>query len=189
MGGTVNSVWPSGEDWKALEKTLDGKDDTRKEAMLRSDGLMVLYVLLLFVTLPLLILDRAVNTLDAATLPQSLKWLPGVWKYRVMVLLGLLVLLLFVLTFQAMQGFGLEKSLHKNAQASFKTDLEKATSESEKKATWIKIGQEAGKYPAHETIWVSVTIFLHLLAVLTLLMREWLILRGDKPLPRIGFSW
>ena len=190
VGGNVNANnWPRGVEWVALEKALDGKEENRKEATIHSDGFMVIYILLLFVTLALLIVDRVLATLDEARLPPFLKWLPAVWKYRVMVLVGLLLALLFLLSFQAIQGFGLEKALYKNAVSIHKTELDSATSESEKKAVWIKIGQEAGKYPTQQTVWVSLVVFLHLFAVLTMLGREWLNARGDKPLPRIGFSW
>jgi DNA-directed RNA polymerase subunit RPC12/RpoP len=189
MGGTLHAIWPNGEEWTTLEKTLAGTNDSRKEATLRSDGLMVFYILILFLTLPLLVVDRLFTTLDEAKLPPYLKWLPAVWKYRVMVLVGLLVLLLFLLSFQSLQRFGLEKALYRNAETTYKVELEKAVTDSEKKAVYIKIGQEAGKYPAHTTGWVSVAVFLHTLAVLAMLAREWLVLRGNKPLPRIGFSW
>ena len=190
VGGSANTHnLPTGEDWKKLEKVLDGNDEPRRAARLRSDGLMVLYALLLFASLPLLYAQQFVKEVNAAKLPSALRWLPRVWQYLPLVLLGVLSVLLFLVVFQSFQRFGLQSALETVAKLNYDKELTESTSESEKRAVWIKIGQEQGKYPAETTIWVGVVVLLHFTAVLAMLGLAWLDVRGGKPAPRVAVNW
>ena len=182
---------PKGDMWSELDKVLADKSDKDKykPAVLRSDWLVLLYLLLLALTVLLFAAERVVR--DPATFPLTAKltFLPPLWKWRLVVLGGLAVLTFLLLWFQAFQGFGLQRSLDTFAQADFKEKLADKPTDAEKRELWIKVGQTAGLFPVKQTFWLNLLLVLHAVAVVALAARFWLSGRENKPLPRLEMKW
>lgn len=184
---------PGGADavkqWEELDNKLSGRMDD-KSFMIRTNWLIVLYVLLLLGTVILFVVERVVR--DPAAIPAlaNQQWLPGVWKWRLVFLGGLAVLLFALLAFQSVAGFGLQQSIDVVAKQKFQKELnEPNPTDTQYRSTLIAVGQEAGKYPVTQTLWLRLLLLLHGLAVVAMAARFWLASREAKPLPRADVRW
>lgn len=183
---------PKGKQWEELDKVLAGKptDDKYKDAFLRTDWLVLLYLLLLLGLVVLFAAERVVQ--DPAKFPPlaGQKWLPPIWKWRLAVLGGLAVLAFAVLWFQALQGFGLQKAITTYVQTDVKEKLTAPNqTDAEKREIWVEYGQRSGILPVYQTFWLKLLLVLHAVAVVAVAGRFWLDLRGNKPLPRADVRW
>jgi hypothetical protein len=175
----------AGKEWEDFERILEGKFEGKESARLRSDGMIIFYLLIFLFTLPLVIVERVLKQPEQSKLPGPLLWLPQVWKFVPIVLLGLSFLLFVLLAFQSLRGFGLQHSATAMATLTHQKALEAAETSTAQRAVWIEIGQTYGRFPATQTLWVNILFWLHLLAVLGYLARFWMKSRGNKPNPAI----
>lgn len=192
FAGKGDSNVPKDDLWKELDKVLADKSDKEKykPAVLRSDWLVLLYLLLLLLAVLLFAAERVIRDPAAFPLTAKMTFLPPLWKWRLVVLGGLAVLTFLLLWFQAFQGFGLQRSLDTFAQADFKEKLADKPTDAEKRELWIKIGQTAGLFPVKQTSWLTLLLVLHATAVVALAGRFWLSGReAGKPLPRLDVKW
>lgn len=184
---------PGGADavrqWEELDNKLSGRVDD-KGFMIRTNWLIVLYVLLLLATVILFVVERVVR--DPAAIPPlaNQKWLPGVWKWRLVFLGGLAVLLFALIAIESVAGFGLQKSMDVVAKQNYQKELgEPNPTDTQYRSTLIAVGQEAGRYPVTQTVWLRLLLALHGLAVVAMAARFWLASRDAKPHPRADVRW
>jgi hypothetical protein len=176
--------------WDELDDKLAGRteDPTVK---VKTDWLIVFYLLLMILTVALFVSERLVKDPNPVLLPAPLKFVSVVWPWRLLLLGGLAVLAFLMVWFQSMGGFGLQKSLDTLAKAEFKERLNDPNpKENQTRSTYIAIGQEANRYPAHQTFWLKLLLVVHAVAVVGMSARFWLAQRGPaKPLPRADVRW
>ena len=189
FAGGKSQLTTTNPELDALEKVLEGKDDTKKLAALRSDALVIPYLLLLLPTVVLAFAERFVSKIDASKLPPAVAWLPKIWHFLPMLLLALCTLLFVLIAVQSWRGFGLQHSIDRLALQKYEAELAENPAETKAREIWIKIGLEANRFSAQSTLWIALVVWLHFAAVLALLAKLWLAMRGAKPLPRLGVSW
>lgn len=174
--------------WDDLDEKLSGSGED-KSVPVRTDWLIVLYLLLLLGLVVLFAAERVVR--DPAKFPPlaGQKWLPPIWKWRLAVLGALAVLAFAVLWFQAIQGFGLQQSVRKIAEAKYQPVQKENGRDTQVRSRDIAVAQELGKFPVTQTIWLKLLLVLHAVAVVALAARFWLDLRDNKPHPRLDVRW
>ncbi|MCU0704182.1 MAG: hypothetical protein MUF18_09435 [Fimbriiglobus sp.] len=182
---------PKGDEWEKLDAGLAGKGDTDpyKDATLRSDWLLLPYLLLVWVLVLLSAAERVVR--DPATFPLTAKltFLPPLWKWRLVLLGGLAVLAFLLVWFQSLQGFSLQKSINNFAYHEYNKKLAEGPTDAQKRELGIRAGQTAGRYAVQQTGWVNLLLLAHAAAVVAMAGRFWLTSREGKPLPRLDVKW
>jgi hypothetical protein len=182
---------PKTPEWERLEKGLAGagEDDRYKAATLRSDWLILLYLLLLIALVLVLAAERVVR--DPAVFPPtaSMTFLPPLWKWRLVVIGGLAVLAFLILWFQAFGGFSLQRAINNFAWYEYNQKVADTPTAGEKRDLAVRAGQTANTYQVHQTLWLNLLLGLHAVAVVALAARFWIDSRGHKPLPRLDVRW
>ena len=182
---------PDGPEWKRLDEGLAGKSDSDRynAAVLRSDWLVLLYLLALILLVVLLAAERVVR--DPAAFPPTagMTFLPPLWKWRLAVLGVLAVLVFLLVILQSFGGFGLQRSIDNFAKYDVKEKLANNPTEKDKREAWVKAGQISGAFPVHQTLWLNLLLVLHAVAVVALAGRFWLDSRGPKSPPRLDVRW
>lgn len=182
---------PQTTEWKNLEKGLAGTsdDDRYKAAVLRSDWLVLLYLLVLLALVVLFAAERVVR--DPATFAPTAKltFLPPLWKWRLAALGGLAVLAFLILWFQAFGGFSLQRSVHNFAWYDYNLKVADSPTAADKRDLAIRAGQTANAYQVQQTLWVNLLLTLHAVAVIATAARFWLDSRGAKAHPRLDVRW
>jgi hypothetical protein len=125
------------------------------------------YILLFLLTLVLALACLIVPRLQMA-LPPALQQL---WPWRSAFVLGLVCLAYVFLVLEVLVGFGLESS-----------------TKSEIAAVSANLGTPV-YYALHRTFWLRLAVLAHTLALVGAALDFWLILRKNRPLPRIDISW
>lgn len=182
---------PEGAEWKKLDNGLANKSDDARynEAALKSDWLVLFYLLLLLLLVLLLAAERVVRDPAAFPATANMTFLPPLWKWRLVVLGGLAVLVFLLVCLQSFQGFGLQRSIDNFAKYDVKEKLANNPTEKDKREAWVKAGQVSGVFPVHQTLWLNLLLVLHAAAVVAMAGRFWLDSRGTKPLPRLDARW
>jgi hypothetical protein len=148
--------------------------------------LLLLYCVLLILTVLLAWAERLVRTEPTVmTVPGPLAWLPGVWPYRFALLIGLAALLLVLVLYQSVRGFGLETSVRRYADGKHAAVLGAADTAAKRQVAEIQAGMEAARFAVQPTTARDLAAAAHVVAVLALLARMWLARRGDRPPPRV----
>jgi DNA-directed RNA polymerase subunit RPC12/RpoP len=188
FGGHDGAI-PSGDDvrepnvkeWKDLEASF--------ETRLKTDLLVMPYILLLLPVVALAVIERVVNP-ATTTLPGPLMWIPQVWPYLLYILGGLTLLLLLLVGFASLRGFGIERATREVAEVRYKEKLDAGPTGSELRKVNILVGQETAKFGPRQSAWLNLLLVFHVLAVLALAARLWLNARGPtRSLPRVGVTW
>ncbi len=182
---------PKTVEWERLEKGLAGagEDERHKAANLRSDWLVLLYLILLLLAVLLFAAERVVR--DPATFPPTAKltFLPPLWKWRLVLFGGLAVLAFLVLWFQAFGGFSLQRAINNFAWFEYTQKVADSPTAGDKRDLAVRAGQTANTYLVHQTFWLNLLLVLHAVAVVALAARFWLASRENKPLPRLEMKW
>lgn len=179
------------KEWENLDKGMAGRaDDARYDsAVLRSDWLILLYLMALLLLVVLLAAERLIRDPAAFPATASMTFLPPLWKWR-LAAIGVLAVVVFLLVcLQSFGGFSLQRSIDAFAKFDVKDSLATNPTEAQKRELWVKAGQIAGAYSVHQTLWLNLLLVLHALAVVALAARFWLDTRGAKPLPRLDVRW
>lgn len=184
---------PQTAEWKSLDKGLSGagEDDRYKAATLRSDWLILLYLLLLVALVLLAAGERVIRDPAAFAPTAKMTFLPSLWKWRLVAIGGLAVLAFLVLWFQAFSGFSLQRAINNFAWFEYNqkvADTPPPTA-GDKRELAIRAGQSANAYQVHQTLWLNLLLVLHAVAVVALAARFWIDSRGAKPLPRLDLRW
>jgi hypothetical protein len=151
--------------------------------------LMLPYFLLLILATVLAWGDRLVPTLpDPHRLPPPLRWLPGVWPHRALVLAGLAGLSLVLLVGELSGGLGMERAIRRavaDDPGLVAKRKEAGNDPAKQAAADYAEQQELDKYNLRRTWALTIAFGTHLLAVLGLGAVAMLHRRGTKPPPRI----
>jgi hypothetical protein len=178
-------------EWQSLEKGLTGlgEDDRYKAAAVKSDWLLLLYLLLLLPMVVLFAAERVIRDPAAFAPTAKLTFLPPLWKWRLVALGGLAVLAFLILWLQALQGFGLQRAVNEYAWYEYKQKVVDNPPAVEKRDLAIRAGQTANSYMVHQTLWLNLLLVVHAVAVVGMAARFWLASRDAKPLPRADVRW
>ena len=182
---------PTADTWTKFEEAITPKSGEQKPAALQGSLLLIFYLVpFLLIAVVLFAAERVITDPAKLKLPPALAVVGRFWPWRLAVLGGLALLLLLLVWAAALQGFGLQHSADKYARAKYQTDVENPNlTDNQKRAVWVAVGQEQGKYPVTPTPWLRLVLVLHGLAVLALLVRFWQATRGHKPPPRVAVQW
>lgn len=187
-------VYPPGEEqrtkqWEDLDNKLSGRADD-PTAKLRTNWLIVLYVLLLVVAVVLFVAERVIRDPAKFPLTAQVKPLHAVWKWRLAALGAVAVVAFLLVWVQSFRGFGLEQSIQAMARVKYSERLtDPNPTDTQFRATWIDVGQEASKYPVHQTFWLNLLLAVHAAAVVGVAARIWVQARGATPHPRLDLRW
>jgi hypothetical protein len=143
------------------------------------------YLLLIFPTLLLAVAGPIVE-MGKVKLPPDVQ---PYWQYRPVVLGILATLLLLLLLAQWASGFGLQRAVSEWAEAEF-AESKAAANTPEKLQVWeMQVAMLKGKFHVRATPWVRIAVLLHLLAAAAVLAEAGLMMRGNKPPPRLAAMW
>lgn len=179
------------QEWQRLEKGMMGlgDDERYKSAALKSDWLILLYLLLLLAMVLLFAAERVIRDPAAFAPTAKLTFLPSLWKWRLVALGGLAVVAFLILILQAFQGFSLQQAIHKFAWYEYYQKLVDNPPANVKRDTAIQAGQTANAYMVQQTLWLNLLLVLHAVAVVAMAARFWVAGREAKPLPRVDVKW
>jgi DNA-directed RNA polymerase subunit RPC12/RpoP len=182
FGGHDGTV-PEVKEWKELESSLPTR--------LTWDLLIVPYTVLLLAAVALAAVERVLKDPKPRDLPAPLMWLPQVWPYLLYILIGLAAATFVLLYLASLRGFSLERVPHELArlEPSVEKALEAGPTGTELRRVNIQVGQNAARFAPGQTVWLNLLLIAHVVALLALLARLWLVARGPKPFPRIGVQW
>jgi hypothetical protein len=176
-GMSVNAPTPELQktaEW--LEKDVNGLD---------TDWMLLPYILLLFVTLGLAVVERLFQNPNILTIPGPLAWLPTIWPRRYLLLTALTGLLLLFFVGHTIRGKALPGAIERQATLVYKAKIDEADTTVKKQEAQVLVGQEIGKYVVTSTTFRALAFWAHVVALLGMIARWWLASRGAKPLPRI----
>lgn len=111
------------------------------------------------------------------------------WKFRPAAIgLFALMMLLFVLA-QWASGFALQKAVSDKIEDR-NAEKKGQANTPEKMQRWeMNVDSEKGYFHARTTIWLRLAVLANLIAVLAAAVETCLMLRENKPLPRVGLMW
>jgi hypothetical protein len=150
-------------------------------------GTGLLYLLLLLPTLLIAWANLLVPVLGVHVPPQ----VKHLWPHRLPVLVVATAVLLLLLLFQMVTGFGLEKAIEKPPTESVKET--KASSE-DRLAKGLSQGAKGegarfARLSAYRTFWVWWAFLLQIVVLVGVLLEFWLDRRGSRPLPKMDIAW
>jgi len=152
---------------------------------LRTSWFLVPFLILMFPALALAFGGLLVEILKVKIPPN----LQSIWRFRP-ALLGLfaLMMLLFVLA-QWGSGFGLQKAVSEKIEERNAEKKAQANTPEKLQRVEMTVAMDKESFPARTTIWLRFAILANLIAVLAAATETCLMLRGNKPPPRVGFMW
>jgi hypothetical protein len=163
-----------------LEKTINEQ--------IRTSWWLFFYLLSLFPAVILTWAGQIVTRYQLESrLPQVIR---QYWKYRTQILIGLAGFTLATLLLQTMVGFGLQNGLQRGVETEFAPELEQAKNNSvEEQKVRVRMAVAVHNYHTNTTFWLRLTIYAHLLAVLSIVIENLLVRKGEGPPPRVAVMW
>lgn len=108
------------------------------------------------------------------------------WARRHSVLAAAAVVLLLFLTLQWTVGFGLYHAAQDVVETQYSKEPQEPSNEVMKRK--IKIGRDMGERNLRTTMWLRLSLLLHLLAATGIALDMAIAVRGKRPVPRIGIA-
>jgi hypothetical protein len=194
-----NGLFPGGYSaytqnaWGGLFATLSWDEVAEDEMQLKEElrnrlhtsWFLFPYLLLLLPTLAVAVAGPVVDVAKVK-LPPNVEQL---WHFRPALLGALCVISLLFLMAQWASGFGLQRAV----QSKIEADLAeaKAAANTPEKVQRLEMRMDAakGRYHARTTVWLRLTVLLQLLACAAVAAEAGLMLRGNKPPPRLAAMW
>jgi hypothetical protein len=163
------------------EVTADAKDI---DAKMRTSWWMWPYMLVLFVTLVAAWAERILlRKIDPDQLPEPVR---EYWPQRFAILSTAAGVLLLLLLFQSLVGFGLETAIRHHVYGDFAMREANANSEPERQVVEVNKGKAINGYDLKMTTARQLALAANVVALLALLGRWWLDRRGpDAAPPRV----
>lgn len=156
----------------------------------RTDWLMVPYLIALIVAVVFAWAERMVAALDRTRLPPPLRWVAAVWPYRIPVIAALATVAFILLVAQASNGFGLERAMKGLVGERFAAErTASAGNPAALDAIDFKQDQELSRFNLERTTWFYLALALHVAVVLAMLVRAALERRGNRPPPRFVYQY
>ncbi len=119
--------------------------------------------------------------------------LPGgiekLWQYRPLLLGGLCVMTLMFLMAQWASGFGLQRAVRDKVESEYAEKKAAANTPEKMQRVEMTAALMQGAAMVRTTPWLRLAVLLHLVAALAVLAEAGLMLRGNKPPPRVGVMW
>ncbi len=179
--------------WQALFADMSADPVSEKEwkmegqlnEWMRSSWWLLPYVVLLIIGVLFAWGEPLANRLNWR-LPTVVE---SMWRFRPTLLIACTGITLFFLLVQTAAGFGLDRALHRQVQEKYKEARSDAKTPEEIQKVEMQIAADLGKQCLRTTIWLKLTIVLHIVALAAVIGETLLIHRGDKPPPRIGVMW
>lgn len=143
------------------------------------------HVLLLLLTL-LLAFALVIVPWQKLALPPQVK---GIWPHRFLVAAGLTATVLLLLVVQLVIGFGLERTVERAIEAAQQKQEKPAE---DRVSKGVADGAKAAAFArltTYRTMWVWLTVLLHVVAVVAVGLHYWLEERGRLPVPRADLLW
>jgi hypothetical protein len=151
-----------------------------------SNGLLIVYVLLLF---PLLLLTAAVAVWDLMPLPQLPAAVQGLRPWRWLIVTGLALLALLFLVVQMLAGFSLESTVQARVESAMPLTPKDGKTLPPKEARERRMERGLLVEPLRRTGALRGASSLNMLLLVSALVMFWLERRGARPHPRIDVLW
>jgi hypothetical protein len=180
----------TGNAWRAAFGQYAEDPDLKEGSMQdekKKPGVSVLTIFYLLLFFPVLVLTIASVILPMLPLklpPQAEKLLP--WRWGLVAAANLLLLLFLGL--QVLLGFSLESRYNEWVEKSLKEDAKEKPTTEERKKQEVKEGSL--REMLRHTFALRLTVFLHLVAILSAVLMFWINQRGaHRPEPKLELLW
>jgi hypothetical protein len=183
----TQNAWQGVLGWVSRDAVADYEmkigDDL--ENRVRTSWWLVPYVLFLFPTLVLAVVGPVVD-LAKIKVPESIQ---RVWQFRPLALGILTIVTLLFLLAQWASGFGLQNAVYTKIEDDFAERKAQVKTPEQRQVWEMNVAAVKGAYNVRLTPWVRLSMLLHVLAALAVVAEAGLMLRGNKPPPRLGVMW
>ena len=174
---------PVAEKVLKLNPAKAAEGQTRLEDQVGSNFLLLLFLPLLFFTFGLSVFFTLLPQLQVKIPPDLQRFIP----WRMLVITGLSVVLIFFLSIVSMRGFGLENALR--AKAEIKEPLPDNPSSEDVATREIEEGAALGRFSPRRTTALELEFVALILAALGAAAAYGMMHRTDKPHPRLEVMW
>jgi hypothetical protein len=169
--------------YSSADRDLEGKTPVKEEDKPGASWLTVFYLFpFVFIVLPVTVGCMVLKFVNVKLPPAVEQLMP--WRWGIVAAANLFVFLFLVL--QLFMGFSLESKAHDQIDKQVKEMKEKSSIP----AKQAEIIRETGYDTLHRTVWLKLSVVLHLLAILSAGFMYWVGRRGtSRPLPRLELMW
>jgi hypothetical protein len=115
--------------------------------------------------------------------------LQGFWGIRLAILAALGGILLLLILIQTSVGFGVELSILEKVNQAHADEIKEAKTPEEIQLVKMELSAKTAGFQVGQTVWLWLTILLHVLVLLGIASEMAIQQRPDKPPPRIGVFW